>query len=102
MIKKTTRELGSTSFYDVKVRATLTELIQALGEPTHNTPSGDNKVQKSWNCETADDIFFTIYDWKKYRQLEQDEIIDWHIGGYDFLSTLIAASDLEDLLNSMR
>jgi hypothetical protein len=59
---------------------TYTQLVSALGKPTHPDASGDNKIQKEWIIEFKGTIF-TIYDWKTYS--EEDTIMfyrNWHIG----------------------
>ena len=47
------------------IDATYNQLIKVLGEPTFDTPSGDNKVQKEWVVEFEGNIY-TVYDWKTY------------------------------------
>lgn len=47
------------------INVTYPQLVKVLGEPTHNTPSGDNKTQKEWVVEFEGSIF-TIYDWKTF------------------------------------
>jgi hypothetical protein len=32
--------------------------------------------------ETESGDVFTVYDWKEYRPLEEDEVIEWHVGGH--------------------
>jgi len=44
---------------------TYDQLVDRLGEPTINEPSGDNKTQVEWVVAYGDDIF-TIYDWKTF------------------------------------
>jgi hypothetical protein len=43
------------------INATYSQLIELLGEPTYNEPSGDDKVQVEWVVSFEGDIF-TIYD----------------------------------------
>ena len=47
------------------VNATYNQLVDVLGKPTFDEPSGDGKVQVEWVVKFKDDIF-TIYDWKTY------------------------------------
>ena len=47
------------------INVTYPQLIEILGEPTHNTPSGDRKVQKEWVVEFKGNVF-AIYDWKTF------------------------------------
>ncbi len=32
--------------------------------------------------ETESGDVFAIYDWKYYRKLELDEIVEWHVGAH--------------------
>ncbi len=57
------------------------ELYAALGAPTHDEPSGDNKVHVGWDFVFNGEIF-TIYDWKTYDRLytlSDNEV--WNVGG---------------------
>ena len=47
------------------VNASYPQLVRALGEPTFDKPSGDNKTQKEWIVQFKGNIF-TIYDWKTF------------------------------------
>jgi hypothetical protein len=98
MANKTSKSPQGTSFFDVKISATINQLTQILGKPTYDTPSGDGKAQKEWVCETSDGILFTIYDWKLYRSLENDEVITWHIGSHSLKNSIKSADEMNDLL----
>jgi hypothetical protein len=70
---------NGTSYSGV-IRASYRELVDALGLPTYNEPSGDNKTQVEWVIEYKGDIY-TIYDWKTYDLLYTLEQLDvFHIG----------------------
>jgi hypothetical protein len=57
------------------------DLVDILGEPTFDEPSGDDKVQKEWVIEFKGDIF-TIYDWKTFNEeYTTNELDRWSIGG---------------------
>jgi hypothetical protein len=57
------------------------ELVELLGEPTWDTASGDDKVQKEWVVKFGDKQF-TIYDWKTYDQdYTINSLTQWIIGG---------------------
>ena len=47
----------------------------------------DNKVQYEWWFK-IDGTPVTIYDYKQYRDVPEDEPILWHIGGEDFEAIL--------------
>jgi len=74
------------------INATYSQLLEALGEPTYNEPSGDDKVQVEWVVEFNDN-FFTIYDWKTgSREYTENELTMFNVGGtipaYDFINAL--------------
>jgi hypothetical protein len=100
MAKKTDKGASGTSFHGVEIHATINELTAVLGKPTHDTPSGDDKVQKEWVCETSEGKVFTIYDWKEYRTLDPDETIAWHIGANDFNTSSDGANEVVEMLES--
>jgi len=79
MAKKTYKNVDGTSFQDVTIKASVQDLTRVLGEPDNNN-TGEDKVNFVWDLETEEGDVFTIYDWKEYRKLDLDEIIEWHIG----------------------
>jgi len=71
------------------INATYNQLIELLGKPTYDKPSGDNKIQVEWVVEYKGD-FFTIYDWKTYsRQSTENGLSTFNVGGttnaFDFI-----------------
>jgi hypothetical protein len=42
-----------------------------------------------------------VYDWKEYRQIDEDEEIEWHIGGHSFIDTAEAAIEIMNKLNKL-
>jgi hypothetical protein len=93
MAKKTYKNVTGTSFHDVTFKATVDQLTKAFGEPYDNN-SGDDKVNFEWDMETDEGDVFTIYDWKHYRKLDLDEVIEWHIGS---LSRMISWDALDEI-----
>ena len=91
-----------TSFHDSTIRASVNELIEVLGKPCNQSNNGQDKVNFEWNCKTEDGEVFTIYDWKEYRSITEDEQIDWHIGGKSRCHTSTMADLVEILLNKSR
>ena len=74
------------------INATYSQLLETLGKPTYNEPSGDDKVQVEWVVEFNDN-FFTIYDWKTgSREYTKNELAMFNVGGtipaYDFINEL--------------
>ena len=72
----------ATDFTSIKgyITATYNQLVEVLGEPTFNTPSGDGKTQVEWVVEFEND-YYTIYDWKTYdREYTLNELDTFNVG----------------------
>ena len=72
--------------------ATYKQLVAVLGEPTFNTPSGDDKTQVEWVVKFRNN-YFTTYDWKTYdREYTLNELTVFHVGSkvdaFDFIVKL--------------
>ena len=87
-------QANGTSFHDTCILCTKLELTNLLGEPTYEQNNGEDKVNFEWVCETEDGQTFTIYDWKEYRPIDDNEEIEWHIGGSDRATTERAYREL--------
>ena len=62
------------------ITATYSQLVEELGEPTFNTPSGDGKTQVEWIVEFENN-YYTIYDWKTYdREYTLTKLDTFNIG----------------------
>ena len=48
--------------------------------------------------ELEDGTVFSVYDWKEYRSISLDEVIDWHIGGKNGDNTVKALEQLSKLI----
>ena len=79
MAKKSYKDISGTSFYGTTITTTVAKLKKLLGEPYSNN-TGEDKVNFDWDCETEDGDVFTVYDWKEYREISEDEFIEFHIG----------------------
>ena len=92
---------STSSFHDNIVRASVNELKKVLANPpSKQTNNGQEKTNFEWNGTTIDDDVFSIYDWKEYRSISEDEQIDWHIGSHSRIKTSTIADRLElDLIN---
>ena len=97
-MKKTNKSASGTSFHDTVITTTVNELVRVLGEPTYQQNTGDDKVNVEWVCETIDGDVVTIYDWKEYRSLTEDEEIEFHLGGCNLITTLDGKDELLRLL----
>jgi hypothetical protein len=93
-MKKTEKSINGTSFHDVVINSSINELTQLLGEPSYYDNSGDDKVNVEWDCELEDGRVVSLYDWKEYRPVGKDEVIEFHIGGFSKLDTIDARLEL--------
>ena len=90
--------INGTSFHDVTIKTSINQLIKVLGEPNIQDNTGEDKVNVEWEVITEDGIIGTIYDWKEYRRLGEDDLIEFHIGGHNKSDTLIIKNELKQLL----
>ena len=100
-MEPTKKSTGGTSFHDTVVYATVEQLRSVLGEPACEQNDGEDKVNFEWEMETEDGAVFTVYDWKEYRTLGEDEEIEWHIGGHRSIDTQKAADEINNALNQL-
>lgn len=100
-MKKSSQSSNGTSYHFQNVYATPNQLKQLLGEPDWEGNDGEDKVNFDWVCETSKGDVFTVYDWKEYRVIGEDENIEFHIGGHDSRVTELAAIELKVALNSL-
>jgi hypothetical protein len=98
MAKLSFKSANGTSFYDTVITCTYNQLVQAIGVPQGSDNTGEDKVNFDWTCELNDGRVFTIYDWKEYRPISKEEIIEWHIGGNNYIVTEQALIELTALL----
>ena len=82
-MKQTNQSPVGTSFHDTVINTTVNKLIKAIGKPYMHKNLGDDKINFEWRMELEDGTVFTVYDYKEYRKLDLDEIIEFHIGGFN-------------------
>ena len=80
-MKPTTQSTGGTSFHESVIKCSVATLKKVLGEPSCDANDGQDKVNFDWDMETSTGDVFTVDDWKEYRSLNENEMIEWHIGG---------------------
>lgn len=97
---KLSNKNASTSFHGTTIRTTVNKLEQAIGQAQCIYNSGDDKTNYDWDCETEDGDVFTIYDWKEYRPIGPNEMIEFHIGGETKSITEQAKRELLAILNN--
>ena len=100
-MKQTDKSANGTSFHNHTFTATVDDLRNVLGQPYCEQNDGEDKVNFDWIMETEDGEVFTVYDWKEYRQLDENEDIEWHIGGRSGLTTGKALSEITKALDSI-
>jgi hypothetical protein len=98
MAKLTEQSANGTSFHDSVIKTTVNKLVEAIGEPQYEDNTGSDKTNFDWICETEDGDVFTIYDWKEYRSIHGEELIDFHIGGDNKIVTEKAKRELLEIL----
>jgi hypothetical protein len=86
-MKQTLKSPVGTSFHDTVINTTVNKLIKAIGKPYMHKNLGDDKINFEWRMELEDGTVFTVYDYKEYRKLDLDELIEFHIGGFDVQAT---------------
>jgi hypothetical protein len=97
-MKKTSQSVDRTSFHNTTIKCSVSTLIEVLGKPDYSGNDGEDKVNFDWNMETDNGDVFTVYDWKEYRSLNKNEMIQWHIGGMNRTITEQAAREIRDAI----
>jgi hypothetical protein len=97
-MKQTDKSANGTSFHDTTFIATVDDLRNVLGQPKFESNDGQDKCNFDWIMETEDGTVFTVYDWTEYRQLAEDEVIEWHIGGRSGADTEKALLEIREAL----
>ena len=97
-MKKTFKEIGGTSFHNTTIKCSVATLKKVLGEPEYDGNDGQDKVNFEWEMETNDGDVFTVYDWKEYRSINEDEVIEWHIGGHTKAATEKAKYEIREAI----
>ena len=97
-MKITTQSANGTSFHNTVINCSVATLRKVLGEPVNECNDGQDKVNFDWEMETNTGDVFTVYDWKEYRILNENEIIEWHIGGNSRGITEQAKREIRDAI----
>jgi hypothetical protein len=93
-MKRSLKGISGTSFHGDMIIASKHQLVELLGKPNYQD-SPEDKTQNEWICESEEGEVFTIYDWKEYRVYGDDELIEWHIGGYNRAVTMEARMEIK-------
>ena len=89
-----------TSFHNVTIRTTVNKLMSII--PSHDVEVSndvDEKYQYYFYFINSMGEEITIYDWKEYREVGLDEVLEFHIGSSDFFNGLLAKEELVAILN---
>ena len=97
-MKPTTQDVNGTSFHHTTIKCSVSTLKKVLGKPYDESNTGKNKVNFEWILETDSGDVFTVYDWKEYRSLNKNEMIEWHIGGYNQSATEQAKREIREAI----
>jgi hypothetical protein len=100
--KQSNQSPVGTSFHDHVVNTTVNKLTKVLGKPYMVANGCGDKVNFEWRMELADGNVFTVYDYKEYRKLDLDEIIEFHIGAKHPDVSKRAAICIEQALNGIK
>lgn len=85
---------SGTSFFDLIINCSANKLKEVFGEADAHTENINEKSQYNWNLQTDKGSYFCIYDWKEYREYDDDEKIEWHVGH--------KLQDMEDITNYLK
>jgi hypothetical protein len=85
-------DISGTSFHGTTIRATLKQMIGALGASIQ----GGDKTTNEWAGRINNQVF-TVYDWKE-GYFTPETPIDWHIGGFNQETTDAAKEAIFELL----
>ena len=96
---KFTRKTGDgTSFHGVKFKATPQQLIDLFPNSYYERNDGRDKTNFDFTLETENGKEFTIYDWKKYRPLSKDEVVEWHVGAQDMITSIEGRDEVVSMI----
>lgn len=98
MLKHTRKSGVGTSFHGSTIRTTVGKLKKLFPNSYEEQNDGRDKTNYDFILEDADGNIVTIYDWKEYRPISDDEMIYFHIGGKNQDITQRAKSYLESII----
>lgn len=101
MARHTNQSASGTSFYGVVFSATPKQLTDLFPDSFHAQNDGTDKTNFDFTLETENGDVFTIYDWKEYMPLAMNEIVEWHIGGFNQQTCLQGKAEVLALLKTV-
>jgi len=101
-MENTNKSLVGSSYHDSCFNATVNQLKEILGPPKYYNNDGEGKSNFVWDKELDTGEPFSIYDYKYYHVIdEEEEEIEWHIGGQGASVTRKALAEIKELLNKI-
>jgi len=100
-MKRTSKSAAGTSFHGDTFKASPADLRKILGLPVSENNDGSDKTNFDWVLETEGGEVFTVYDWKYYRPIKEDEVIEWNLGGKSGKVTSEALNEIAGSLNDL-
>jgi hypothetical protein len=98
MLKHTTKSANGTSFHGSEIRTTAGRLKALFPNSYDESNDGRDKCNYDFTLEDEEGNIVTIYDWKEYRPIGDNEMIYFHIGG---MSTEITEKAKNTLLRML-
>ena len=90
-----------TSYHSVNITSTINELSRIDNVNLDHIDLNDvsDKVQVEYEVEVGD-VSGTVYTWKEYRKISRREQIEFHIGGRDWVESMVIKEYLVKKLNN--
>ena len=98
MAQHTRKSAGGTSFHGVTLKATPQQLIDLFPNSYDEYNNGRDKTNFDFTLQTESGKVFTIYDWKEYRPLRMDEVVEWHVGAHDEVTSIEGRDEVVKLI----
>ncbi len=80
------------------ITATPRRLVELFPKSYSQNNTGEDKTNFDFVLETEAGEVFSIYDWKYYRPLDLDEVVEWHIGSKTPATSFAARAELLGML----
>jgi len=91
-----------TSYHSVNIVSTINELSRIADVSLYYIEEDEvqDKVQVEFDVEVGD-VRGTVYAWKEYRKINRREQIEFHIGGRDWVESMVIKEYLVKQLNNL-
>lgn len=95
-MKDTQKPLDGTSFHGFTIKTSLSRLLDFFPDSIQFVDEG--KINYYFCLETESGDPFSIYDWKYYREIIPEEVIEWNIGSETKEVSVEAYKKLSEIL----